>query len=117
VPGRPAPRAPTGAPVPLIVDTDLFSDADDAGTLAVAHALQDQAEVRLLAVMVNSRSRWGAPAVDAINTWYGHGDVPVGAHKPVDDSVAAHDYAQLLAREFPNDLKDGARAPEAVGLY
>ncbi|HEV7468622.1 MAG TPA: nucleoside hydrolase [Pseudonocardia sp.] len=108
---------PTGAPVRLIVDTDLFSDADDAGALAVAHALQDQGGVRLLGVMVNSRSRWGAPAVDAINTWYGHGDVPVGALKPVDDSVAAHDYARPLAREFPHDLADGARAPEAVGLY
>jgi hypothetical protein len=114
----PAAAAPsTGAPVPLIIDTDLFTNADDAGALAVANALQDQGAVRLLGVMVDTPSRWGAPAVDAINTWYGHGDVPVGAHQPVDGSVAARDYAQPLAREFPNDLTDGARAPEAVGLY
>lgn len=104
-------------PVRLIVDTDIFSDVDDAGALAMAHALADAGQVRLLAVMVDTPSRWGAPAVDAINTYYGRGHVPVGTLKPVDDSTFEKDYAQVLAKRFPNSLRDGARAPDAVRLY
>jgi hypothetical protein len=44
----------------LIVDTDLFSDADDAGALAGAHALQDQGAVG------TTRSRCRARAPDAV---------------------------------------------------
>lgn len=108
---------PRPAPVRLIVDTDIFSDVDDAGALAVAHALADAGQVKLLAVMVDTPSRWGAPAVDAINTYYGRGDIPVGALKPVDNSTFEKDYAQVLAKRFPNSLRDGARAPDAVRLY
>jgi inosine-uridine nucleoside N-ribohydrolase len=104
-------------PVRLIIDTDIFTNADDVGALAIANTLQDQGAVRLLGVIVSSPSRWGAGAVDAINTYYGHGDVPVGALKPTDDRVAPRNYAQPLAQQFPHDLADGTQAPEAVALY
>lgn len=109
----------TAQPVPLIIDTDFSSDVDDVGALAIANALVDNGEARLLAVMVNTPSRWGAPAVDAVNTWYGHGDVPIGTLKPVDDSRPfwSPDYPKLLATSFPNSLQDGANASDAVSLY
>ncbi|MQA81377.1 MAG: nucleoside hydrolase [Streptosporangiales bacterium] len=110
--GEPRPK-----PARLIIDTDIFSDVDDAGALAVAHALADAGQVKLLAVMVDTPSRWGAPAVDAVNTYYGRGDIPVGTLKPVDNSTFEKDYAQVLAKRFPNSLRDGARAPDAVRLY
>nr|WP_198151573.1 nucleoside hydrolase [Kibdelosporangium sp. MJ126-NF4] len=101
----------------LIIDTDMFADVDDAGALAIANAAHQAGDVRLLAVVVNTPSRWGAPAASAINTYYGHGHVPVGTRKPVDDSVAELNYAQHLAQHFPNGLGDGERAPEAISLY
>lgn len=104
-------------PVRLIIDTDIFTDVDDVGALAVANALYDQGVVQLLGVMVDTRSRWGAGAVDAINTYYGHGATPVGTLKPTDDEVATPNYAQPIADLFPHDLPDGARAPDAVALY
>lgn len=88
----------TRQPVRLIVDTDMFSDVDDAGALALANAFADAGEARLLAVMVNTPSRWGAPAADAIDTYYHRGGVPVGTLKPVDDSTFEKDYAQVLAK-------------------
>jgi hypothetical protein len=109
--------APAAGATPLIIDTDAFSDADDAGALAVANVLQDQGAVRLLGVMVDTPSRWGAPAVQAINTYYHHENVPVGALQPVDDSTAPKNWAEPVAKDFPNTLQDGANAPEAVGLY
>lgn len=105
-------------PVSLIIDTDFSSDVDDVGALAIAHALVDRGEAKLLAVMVNTPSRWGAPAVDAVNTWFGHAEVPVGTLKPVDDSKpSTPPYPQQLATTFPNRLQDGANAPDAVTLY
>ncbi len=56
---------PTG-PVPLIVDTDIFSDADDAGALATAFALQIRGEAHVIAIGVNTRT--SRPAV-ATNSW------------------------------------------------
>lgn len=119
------PSPPTGVPlvvsqpVSLIIDTDLSGDVDDVGALAIANALVDKGEAKLLAVMVNTPSRWGAPAAEVVNTWYGHGSIPVGTAKPVDDSQPAGTaaYPQYLATHFPNNVKDGANAPDAVALY
>jgi hypothetical protein len=113
----PLAQAAASSPVPLIVDTDISTDADDAGAVAIANALQDNGQVNLLGVMVDTPSRWGAPAVDAINTYYYHGNIPVGTHKPVDDSFSSPNYAQDLAQNYPNSIHDGANAPEAVGAY
>jgi hypothetical protein len=49
-------RPPNSAPVHLIIDTDLFSDTDDAGALAIANAAQDNGKVDLLGVMVDTPS-------------------------------------------------------------
>lgn len=32
-------------------------------------------------------SRYVPPAIDAINTYYGHGNIPVAIQKPVDNTV------------------------------
>lgn len=105
------------APTRVVLDTDLHADVDDAAALAMLHSFQDRHETRLLAVMVNTPGRFGAPCADAIDTYRGRPDVPVGALKPSDDSLAWKDYCKAIAEGFPNDLRDGARAPGAVRLY
>jgi inosine-uridine nucleoside N-ribohydrolase len=101
----------------VILDTDLHADVDDAGALATLHSLEDRRETRLLAVMVNTPGRFGAPCADAIDTYHGRPNIPVGTLKPNDGSLAWKDYCKNIAESFPNDLKDGARAPAAVRLY
>ncbi len=79
--------APVG-PVPVIVDTDLFSDADDVGTLATAFGLQLKGEAQVVAIGINTRSdrptvaaaSWKCAA--AIAQWYGFGNVPIGTDLP-----------------------------------
>jgi hypothetical protein len=113
-----APRA-RHAPVHLILDTDISTDVDDVGALALANASQDNGKVDLLAVMVDTASKWGAPAVDAINTYYGHSNIPIGTLKPTDDSTypIAPNYTKYLTQHFRNSVKDGNKAPDAVKLY
>src|SRR5882724_11952295 len=66
------------APVRLIFDTDMGNDIDDAVALAMIHALESRGEAKLLAVTVTKDNRWAAPFIDAMNTFYGRGDIPIG---------------------------------------
>jgi hypothetical protein len=114
------PNTNGSAPTPVIIDTDIFGSADDAGALAIANALQDNGNIKILGVVVNYPSKWGAPAASAINTYYGHSSIPVGSIHPTTSEVATpKDYAQYVAQHFPNQIagNDGANAPDAVGLY
>ncbi|MCG8384357.1 MAG: hypothetical protein MJA30_02350, partial [Cytophagales bacterium] len=62
----------------IIFDTDMATDCDDAGALAMLHALQDKGECELLGVMVNDPDKDASGAVDVINTYYGRGSIPIG---------------------------------------
>lgn len=43
-----------GAPVRLIIDTDMSTDVDDVAALCMAHALADRGEVEIAAVVHNT---------------------------------------------------------------
>ena len=49
-------------PVRLIFDTDLESDVDDVGAVAVLHALADMGEVEILGMGLSVQHAWSAPA-------------------------------------------------------
>lgn len=104
----------------IILDTDMSGDCDDAGTLALLHALADRGECELLATVVNRKDRTGASAaaVDAINTHYGRPDLPIGTDKqgPTDLQRTSL-YAPMLRDEFPNDIGPDDRAPDALQIY
>lgn len=64
-------------PKKIIYETDMCVAADDVGALALIHGLQNRGEAELLAVCLNATGDPdGAAAIDAINTWYGRGDIP-----------------------------------------
>ena len=65
-------------PVPLIFDTDICGDCDDVLALGMIHALQSRGHCRLLAVTISVDNEQAAPFVDAVNTFYGRGDIPIG---------------------------------------
>src|SRR5438876_1603917 len=65
-------------PVPLIFDTDMGNDVDDALALAVLHALESRGECTLLAVTLTKDEPYAAPYVDIVNTFYGRPDIPIG---------------------------------------
>ena len=65
-------------PVPVILDTDIGNDVDDVLALGMLHALQSRGVCSLLAVTVTKDHPTAAALVDAVNTFYGRGDIPVG---------------------------------------
>jgi len=101
--------------VRVIFDTDVGGDIDDAGALAMLHALADRGEVEILAMGVVNGHPAAVPYVDALNTWYGRPDVPVGVVRrraPFERDF----YMGPMVAEYPHDLTQ-ERAPEVVGLY
>lgn len=107
------------AQVPIIFDTDMDTDCDDAGALAVLHALADRGEAEILATVVSSRYPWSVPCVEAINRYYGRADLPIGAPKTewADTGRRGSRYAKQIAQQFPTRLKSNDDAPDAVAVY
>lgn len=115
-------RAAAQPPPRIIFDTDMGPDSDDAGALALLHALADRGEAVILGAACGTTSPWCAPCVDAINTYYGRGDLPVGTLKgpgPAGGSEGWYGDAfnGYVAGRFPNDTRHAEYAPDAVALY
>ena len=105
-------------PVGLIFDTDMGNDIDDAMALAMIHALESRGECRLLAVTLTKDHPKAAVFVDAINTFYGRGDIPIGAVRDGKTTEEGKYLGPVADRPdlFPRDLASGDDAPEAVEL-
>lgn len=108
--------APLGSPKPasIIFDTDIGTDVDDAGALAILHVMADRGEAEILATMSANRNRWCAPALDAINTHYGRKDMPIGCSRTGPDP---ENWYHESVGAFRHDLTHSDQAPEAIALY
>ncbi|HSW00757.1 MAG TPA: SGNH/GDSL hydrolase family protein [Sedimentisphaerales bacterium] len=104
----------SGKPVSIIFDTDIGTDVDDAGALAILHVLADRGEAKVLATISANRNRWCGPALDAINTYYGRGDMPIGCSRTGPDPEL---WYREHVGEFEYDLADSHESPPAVDLY
>jgi inosine-uridine nucleoside N-ribohydrolase len=110
--------------VPVIFDTDMGNDVDDALALAMLHALESRGECRLLGVTVTKDNPWAAVYVDLVNTFYGRGQIPVGMVKGSGVTPESSRMIQEPAERrradgtlvYPRRLASGAEAPEAVAL-
>jgi len=109
-------------PAPLIFDTDMGNDIDDALALAVIHALESRGEARLLAVTVTKDNPYAPLYCDLVNHFYGRGKIPVGMVK---GGVTPKDSAMIKVpverREggklvYPRGLTDARQAQDAVAL-
>ncbi|MBN2450222.1 MAG: nucleoside hydrolase [Lentisphaeria bacterium] len=122
-------------PVNLILDTDLDTDCDDVGALAVAHALRRQGRLRVAAVVCSAPVVSAAACAQFLNEYAGAADIPVGqyrvppeARSPRFDAYDAHrrraEELYAAAGGLYNDLlaetRFGGRLPDfpdAVALY
>ncbi|HEX5473005.1 MAG TPA: nucleoside hydrolase [Lacipirellulaceae bacterium] len=108
-------------PVPLIFDTDIGNDVDDALALGVIHALESRGECKLLAVTITKDEPLSAAFVDAVNTFYGRGDIPIGVVRNGVTPLASK-YTKLANAKdgdklrYPHDLMSGADAPDAIAV-
>ena len=100
------------AKVPVILDTDIGPDCDDVAAVALLHGLVNRGEARLLAMMCCISSDWGAPCLDALNTYYGRPEIPVGTLKER-GFLDGKSYNEVVARCVPHALRSSPRAAPA----
>ncbi len=65
--------------VPVIFDTDMGNDIDDALALAMLHSLTSRGECRLIGVTLTNANSFAVPYVRMIDRFYGREALPVGA--------------------------------------
>src|SRR5271168_4253873 len=113
-------QAMAGEPVPLIFDTDICGDCDDVLALGMIHALESRGACKLLAVTISVDHELAAPFVDAVNTFYGRGDIPIGVVGK-GGVVEQSKYLGLVEQKeqdgrfrYPHNLISGKNAPPAT---
>jgi len=106
--------------IPVIYETDMTLDVDDVGALAVLHGLQTEGKVNLLGVCYNEVHPAGPAVIDAINTYYGRGTLPIGIYQK---QLADPDPSDYFSLERYFDVDNMRHDPmdnmvgNAVGIY
>lgn len=99
----------------IIFDTDFGGDVDDLGALVMLHNFVDKGECNLLAVMCWSTEQYSVSAVDAVNRYYNHPDIPIGTRKD-GTHFQSWNYSKPIADKFPHKLSY-KEAEDATFLY
>ena len=86
------------------------------GPCFILHGAVQRGQARLLATMGCVSADAIAPALDAINTWFGRPEIPVGTLKAPGFLRGPH-YTAEIARRFPHHFASGKDYPDAVALY
>ncbi|KAL7951980.1 inosine-uridine preferring nucleoside hydrolase domain-containing protein [Trichoderma barbatum] len=114
---------PTTGGQPIIIDTDLFSDVDDVGALAIANVLHNCGLADLRGIVINSPSQYGALGASALCTYFGN-DVPIAAFRPITNDTFFDsffylygEYVSKLAHNWPRKVESAESTPTPVELY
>ena len=90
-----------GEPVRIIFDTDMGSDCDDAGALAILHVYAYRGLAEIIGCVYSSgKVPYGAGVVEAINVYYGRPEIPVGA---AHDDTVGDPIDQMTAEKLAKD--------------
>ena len=101
----------------VIVDTDIDSDVDDAGTLAMLYTLHKQHKINLLGTIVTSDDPFAATCVSAFNAYYGMRKLPLGFLEGQSMLKNHSRYTRQISEEFPHDLASWNEAETATNTY
>jgi hypothetical protein len=101
----------------IIIDTDLSLYWDDATAIGIANVMQQRGKVRILGIVSDVKNPMAVAALDAIDTAYGHGTIPLGAVADSVANTAPQGYSDALADRLPHSVLSSANVPDAVSLY
>lgn len=116
-----APSHLRGQAPKIILDTDMGSDCDDVGAMAILHQYVKEKQAVLLGVVYSSgRVPHGVGVIDAINTYFTKPDIPIGAEMDTlfgdpSDKMDAQKLA-LDKDAFGHDLVISSDADDKVAL-
>lgn len=100
----------------IIFDTDIDSDVDDVGALAMLHTLADHGRVDILGIIVTSDDKFAPQCTDGLNHHFGRPQIPIGVEKNV-PLKSFSKYTKNIAQEFDHQLTGYEAAEDATYLY
>jgi inosine-uridine nucleoside N-ribohydrolase len=103
-------------PVKVIFDTDMETDCDDGGAMAILHSLADLGECQIIACGTSVLTLDALAAVDVINRYRGRPDIPLGQVKGQGVRQTSK-FSRQIAAEFPHHVKSASEIPDAAHLY
>src|SRR5690606_30386111 len=103
------------SPIKIILDTDMDSDVDDVGALAMLHTLADHQVVEILGITVTSDDQYAVSCTDAINHYFGRPEIPIGVDKDVELKEFSK-YTKEISADFEHDLTTHEQAEDATDL-
>lgn len=80
-------------PMKVIFETDMGNDVDDALALDMLYKYMEQGKIDLIGISSNKRNEGSIEYIDAMNTWYGYPDIPLGKVVDGADCDDANNYA------------------------
>lgn len=107
--------------MPLIFDTDIGNDVDDVLALGMIHSLEARGDCKLLAVTITKDNPLAASFTDAVNTFYGKGEIPIGICQSgvtpkTGKFIGLAEKKDNGRLRYPHDLKDVKQIPDAVAV-
>ncbi len=102
-------------PTKIIFDTDFGGDADDLGALAMLNHFQNKGEANVLAVMCWNLEKYAVSAIDAVNTYYGNPDIPIGLRSG-EQHETSWNHSKVLTENLTYDATP-ENVTEATELY
>lgn len=79
--------------VSIILDTDMDTDCDDAGALAILNHYHNSGKVKMLGVLCDAPTQWGGSCIETINRYFSNHAVPIGV-------VRAQDFLDTGSERF-----------------
>ncbi len=90
-------NAQNKTPLPVIFETDMGNDVDDALALDLLYKYHDEGRIQLLGISNNKNSDYSIPFLQLMNDFYGYPNIPLGnVHNGANSAGDALDYTKAV---------------------
>ncbi|MCW3115821.1 MAG: ribonucleoside hydrolase RihC [Segetibacter sp.] len=111
-------QAQSQKPVPVIFDTDMGPDYDDAGAITLLHAYADAGKAKILATVASTKYEGVAAVLNVFNTYFKRPGTLIGV--PKGEASTRRDsqhWTDSLIKNYPHAIKSNKDVPDAVDVY
>ena len=118
--------AAASSTVKLIIDTDIggggCNDVDDVVALCISHALMDNGEAELIAIVQDTAPVKCAGAISVLNHFYGRDDIPIGAYNITTPGASLIQqqplpYVTAIVDHFDSPINNSTQVEDSIVVY
>ena len=101
----------------VIFDTDIDSDVDDVGALAMLLNMHKNGDIKLSAIIVTSDDPYAPLCVSAICNFYEEPDIPIGFLKGQENLKNHSRYTRQISEKFGSAFTNHTQVEDGTELY